>query len=88
MEKEKKALAEAHKQTLTDLQTQEEKVGTLSKSKSKLEQQVDDLEINLETEKKARIDLERAKRKLDDDIRLSQESIMDSENEKASASSR
>ena len=66
----------------------ENKTKNVTEELSKLEQQVDDLEINLETEKKARIDLERAKRKLDDDIRLSQESIMDSENEKASASSR
>ena len=83
LEKEKKALQEGHKQTLADLQGEEEKVGTLSKQKSKLEQQVDDLEINLESEKKARMDLERAKRKLEGDIRLSQESIMDLENEKA-----
>ena len=34
-------------------------------AKSKLEQQVDDLEIVLETEKKNRMDLERAKRKLE-----------------------
>merc|ERR1711868_251934 len=83
LEKEKKALQEAQKQTLNDLQGEEEKVGTLSKSKSKLEQQVDDLEIMLETEKKNRMDLERCKRKLEGDIRMSQEAIMDLENEKA-----
>ena len=54
---------------MNDLQGEEEKVGTLSKSKSKLEQQVDDLEIMLETEKKNRMDLERCKRKLEGDIR-------------------
>merc|ERR1739847_122657 len=83
LEKEKKALQEAHKQTLNDLQNEEEKVGQLPKAKSKLEQQVDDLEIMLETEKKNRMDLERCKRKLEGDIRLSQEGIMDLENEKA-----
>merc|ERR1719204_2222848 len=69
---------------LTLAKVEKEKVGQLSKAKSKLEQQVDDLEIMLETEKKNRMDLERCKRKLEGDIRLSQEGIMDLENEKAS----
>ena len=41
--KEKKALQEAHQQTLDDLQAEEDKVSSLSKIKSKLEQQVDDV---------------------------------------------
>lgn len=41
--KEKKALQEAHQQTLDDLQAEEDKVNSLSKLKSKLEQQVDDV---------------------------------------------
>lgn len=41
--KEKKALQEAHQQTLDDLQAEEDKVNTLTKAKSKLEQQVDDV---------------------------------------------
>ncbi len=41
--KEKKALQEAHQQTLDDLQAEEDKVNTLTKSKIKLEQQVDDV---------------------------------------------
>ena len=41
--KEKKALQEAHQQTLDDLQAEEDKVNTLTKSKTKLEQQVDDV---------------------------------------------
>merc|ERR1711990_758121 len=57
-------------------------VAQLSKSKSKLEQQVDDLEVNFDSEKKNRMDLERSKRKLEGDIRLSQETIMDLENDK------
>ncbi|KAK2821895.1 hypothetical protein Q5P01_021960 [Channa striata] len=39
--KEKKALQEAHQQTLDDLQSEEDKVNTLTKGKTKLEQQVD-----------------------------------------------
>lgn len=41
--KEKKALQEAHQQTLDDLQAEEDKVNSLTKAKSKLEQQVDDV---------------------------------------------
>lgn len=41
--KEKKALQEAHQQTLDDLQVEEDKVSTLTKAKTKLEQQVDDV---------------------------------------------
>ena len=45
--KEKKALQEAHQQTLDDLQSEEDKVNTLTKAKTKLEQQVDDVSIKL-----------------------------------------
>lgn len=41
--KEKKALQEAHQQVLYDLQAEEDKVNTLTKAKTKLEQQVDDV---------------------------------------------
>lgn len=43
LSKEKKTLQEAHQQTLDDLQAEEDKVNVLSKTKSKLEQQVDDV---------------------------------------------
>ncbi|CAL8387103.1 unnamed protein product [Boreogadus saida] len=54
--KEKKALQESHQQTLDDLQAEEHKVNTLTKAKTKQQQQVDD---------KLRMDLERSKRKLE-----------------------
>lgn len=41
--KEKRALQEAHQQVLDDLQAEEDKVNSLSKAKTKLEQQVDDV---------------------------------------------
>lgn len=44
--KEKKALQEAHQQTLDDLQAEEDKVNTLTKAKIKLEQQVDDVSLS------------------------------------------
>ena len=43
LSKEKKALQEAHQQTLDDLQVEEDKVNILTKAKTKLEQQVDDV---------------------------------------------
>ena len=43
LSKEKKALQESHQQTLDDLQAEEDKVNTLTKAKTKLEQQVDDV---------------------------------------------
>lgn len=46
--KEKKALQEAHQQTLDDLQAEEDKVNTLTKAKVKLEQQVDDVRFSEE----------------------------------------
>lgn len=48
--KEKKALQEAHQQTLDDLQAEEDKVNTLTKSKTKLEQQVDDVSFQRHTD--------------------------------------
>ncbi|CAB1342079.1 unnamed protein product [Coregonus sp. 'balchen'] len=71
--KEKKALQEAHQQTLDDLQAEEDKVNTLTKAK---------LEGSLEQEMTIRMDLERAKRKLECDVKLTHEAIMDLENEK------
>lgn len=49
--KEKKALQEAHQQTLDDLQAEEDKVNTLTKSKTKLEQQVDDVSYMIQNYK-------------------------------------
>ena len=41
--KEKKALQEAQQQTLDDLQAEEDKVNSLTKTKAKLEQLVEDV---------------------------------------------
>lgn len=46
LSKEKLALQEAHQQTLEDLQAEEDKVNSLTKAKTKLEQQVDDVSNN------------------------------------------
>ncbi|XP_063328510.1 myosin-1B-like [Pelmatolapia mariae] len=83
--KEMKALQEVHQQTLDDLQAEEDRVNSLIKTKTKLEQQIDDLEGLVEQEKKLRADLERSRRKLEGDLKLSQETIMDLENERQQA---
>ena len=44
--KEMRALQEVHKQTLDDLQAEEDKVNSLMKAKIKLEQQVDDVSLD------------------------------------------
>ncbi|CAL8302248.1 unnamed protein product [Merluccius merluccius] len=80
--KEIKSLQEVHQQTLDDLQAEEDKVNSLTKTKVKLEQQVDDLEGSLEQEKKVRADLERSRRKLEGDLKLSQDTIMDMEGDR------
>lgn len=46
--KEKRALQEAHQQALDDLQAEEDKVNSLTKAKSKLEQQVDDVSCRVD----------------------------------------
>ncbi|XP_053122476.1 myosin-6-like isoform X2 [Hemicordylus capensis] len=74
---EKKALQETHQQALGDLQAKEDKVNTLTKAKLKLQQQ---LEGSSEQEKKIRMGLEWPK--LESDLKLTQESIMDFENDK------
>ncbi|KAM6345415.1 LOW QUALITY PROTEIN: myosin-3-like [Alca torda] len=80
--KEKKALQEAHQRALDDLQIEEDKVNTLTKSRIKLEQQVNHAEGSLEQERKVCMDLEQAKRKLEGDLKLAQETIVDLENDK------
>lgn len=45
LSKEKRALQESHQQVLGDLQAEEDKVNTLTKAKSKLEQQVGDVSV-------------------------------------------
>ena len=46
LSKEKKELQEAHQQTLDDLQAEEDKISCLTKAKTKLEQQVDEVSLS------------------------------------------
>lgn len=47
LSREKAALVEAHQQALNDLQAQEDKVNMLTKTKARLEQQVDSVRNDL-----------------------------------------
>lgn len=57
------------------MQVEEDKVNHLNKTKAKLEQALDDLEQNLDREKKGRQETEKAKRKLEGDLKVAQENI-------------
>nr|XP_060496089.1 myosin-15 isoform X2 [Panthera onca] len=70
-----KVMQETHQQTLDDLHTEEEKLSSLSKAKVKVEQQVDELEGALEQERKARMNCEREKSKLEGDLKLNLMSV-------------
>ncbi|KAJ3606032.1 hypothetical protein NHX12_028075 [Muraenolepis orangiensis] len=91
VEKEKHATENKVKNLTEEMSNQDESIGKLTMEKKALQEahqqtlddlQVDDLEGSLEQEKKARMDLERAKRKLEGDLKLAQESVMDLENDK------
>merc|ERR1712038_1952009 len=69
---EKKSLEEAHQQILSDLQAEENKRSILVKAKNKLEQQVDDLEASLESERRVRMDLERDTQGLEEKLKKSE----------------
>jgi len=51
----------------------------LNKVKAKLEQTLDELEDSLEREKKVRGDVEKSKRKVEGDLKLTQEAVADLE---------
>ncbi|XP_057686574.1 myosin-7B-like [Corythoichthys intestinalis] len=82
LNREKVALQEAHQQALNDRQAQEDKVNILAKAKSRLEQHVDSVETTLEQEKRGRTEQEKAKRKLEADLKLSQDSVRGLEEQK------
>jgi len=77
--KDKKALQEANQRSGEDYQCLEDKCQHLNKIKAKLEQNLDELEDSLEREKKLRSDGEKAKRKIDGDLKLTQEAVSDLE---------
>ncbi|XP_050734450.1 myosin heavy chain, muscle-like [Eriocheir sinensis] len=79
LNKEKKQLQEVGQRLSEDHQSIEDKCGHLNNVKGKLEQTLDELEDSLEREKKLRSDVEKAKRKLEGDVKLTQETVSDLE---------
>ena len=80
---EKKNLQELQDSTLDDLQAESDKNTTINRLKTKLEAQIDDLDAQLEAEKKIRLDMERSKRQVELNHRMASETIIDLENDKA-----
>ncbi|XP_042212124.1 myosin heavy chain, muscle-like [Homarus americanus] len=77
--KEKKQLQELGQKASEDFQGIEDKCNHLHNIKTKLEQTLDELEDSVEREKKLRNDTEKAKRKVEGDLKLTQESVTDLE---------
>merc|ERR1712050_50271 len=77
--KDKKHLQDCNQKTVGDLQGVEDRASHLGKVKTKLEQTLDDLEDSIDREKKGRAEVEKSKRKLEGDVKLTQETISDLE---------
>merc|ERR1719245_414944 len=71
--KDKKSTSEGRQKTEEDIQALEDKCNHLSKVKGKLEQSLDECEDALEREKKSKGDVEKLKRKVEGDLKLTQE---------------
>ena len=80
--KEKKRQGENSAKSSEDLQVASEKVDHLTKIKSKLENTLDELESTLEREKRARADAEKNRRKMEGELKICQDTVMDLEHNK------
>ena len=79
LNKEKKHVAENSAKANEDLVVAEEKVNHLSNVKSKLEQTLDELEDSHAKEKRSRADVEKRRRQVEGDLRITQETVNDLE---------
>merc|ERR1712038_1012815 len=79
LNKEKKHVAENNSKAAEDLQCAGDKVNHLNNVKSKLESTFDELEDSLNKEKRARADIEKKRRKIEGDLKVAQETVMDAE---------
>merc|ERR1712156_735363 len=82
LNKEKKHLGENNAKAAEDLQAASEKVDHLSKIKSKLDQTLDELNDSLNREKRARAGTEKQRRKVEGELRITQESVAELERTK------
>merc|ERR1712088_850562 len=85
LNKEKKHASENSAKSCEDLQVAEEKVGHLNKIKSKLESTLDELESSLDKEKRGRADVEKSRRKVEGELKVTQETVLDLERAKKEA---
>merc|ERR1719500_2272495 len=79
LNKEKKHLSATQAKSSEDLIAAEEKVAHLMSIKSQLEETLDQLESGLDKEKKSRGALEKAKRKVEGDLKMAQDAVADLE---------
>ena len=79
LNKEKKHFLEINSKAVEELQNADEKVSHLTMVKNKLEQTLDDLEDNLERERRKRNEEEKQRRKIEGDVKLTQEAIIELE---------
>merc|ERR1712190_317330 len=77
LNKEKKHAAEVSAKANEDLQTAGDKVDHLANIKSKLESTLDELEDSHNKEKRGRADIQKTRRKLEGELKVTQETVND-----------
>merc|ERR1712242_421688 len=82
LNKEKKHQGDNAAKANEDFQTAQDKVNHLSNIKSKLESTLDELEDSHNKEKRARADIEKTRRKLEGELKVTQETVNDLERSK------
>jgi len=82
LNKEKKHVAEVAAKASEDLQVVSDKVDHMNSIKSKLEQTLDELEGSLDKEKRTRADTEKARRKVEGELKITQETVSELERSK------
>merc|ERR1719474_1779448 len=80
--KEKKYMQESQAKSSDELNQAEEKVDHLNKVKVKLEVTLDELEDSHEREKKSRLDMDKQRRKVEADLKITQEVVIELERDK------
>merc|ERR1712141_127341 len=76
LNKEKKHASENQSKAQEDFQSAEDKLNHLTGMKTKLEATMDELDDSLSREKKARGDVEKKRRALEGDLKVTQDSVM------------
>merc|ERR1719507_1809282 len=82
LNKEKKHISENAAKSAEDLGAAADKVAHLNQIKSKLESTLDELESSLEKEKRGRANVEKERRKVEGDLKVTQESVAERQGSK------